>query len=137
MSTIVLGYTQTPEGDAALDRAIAEANLRNARLEVVHSRKEGEERDGAEILRYVDLMAAIDRRLEDAGIDHVTHDYIVGNTPAEDIIGCARSTGADLIVIGLRHRTKTGKFLLGSNAQDILLGAPCAVLAVKVDGAIV
>ncbi len=40
---------------------------------------------------------------------------------------------AGLLVIGLRKRTPTGKFLLGSNAQEILLDAPCPVLAVKAD----
>ena len=43
----------------------------------------------------------------------------------------ADETDADLIVIGLRRRTPVGKLILGSNAQRILLDAPCAVLAVK------
>ena len=54
-----------------------------------------------------------------------------GNEPAEDLITVANETDADLIVIGLRRRTPVGKLILGSNAQRILLDAPCAVLAVK------
>ena len=38
----------------------------------------------------------------------------------------ANETDADLIVIGLRRRTPVGKLILGSNAQRILLDAPCA-----------
>jgi nucleotide-binding universal stress UspA family protein len=39
-----------------------------------------------------------------------------------------------LIVIGLRHRTQVGKFILGSHAQRILMQADRPVLAVKADG---
>ena len=33
----------------------------------------------------------------------------------------------------VRDRTRTGKYLLGSDAQDVLLGAKCRVLSVKVE----
>jgi nucleotide-binding universal stress UspA family protein len=51
--------------------------------------------------------------------------------PAEDLINVAEEVNADLIVIGLRRRSPVGKLILGSNAQRILLDAPCPVLAVK------
>ncbi|HEX9864564.1 MAG TPA: universal stress protein [Acidimicrobiia bacterium] len=38
-----------------------------------------------------------------------------------------------MIVIGLRQRSSAGKFLLGSNAHDILMDAPCPVLTIKTD----
>ena len=48
--------------------------------------------------------------------------------------GWAASVSADLVVIGLRRRSPVGKLLMGSVAQRILLGADCAVLAVKPAG---
>jgi nucleotide-binding universal stress UspA family protein len=131
LATIVVGYTDTPEGNSALDAAISEAILREASIEVVHSRREGHDRDTAEIERYNELLEEIGSKLDAAGIAHRVHDYILGHKPPQDIIDCAENVGADLIVIGIRHRTKTGKYLLGSNAQDIILQAPCPVLAVK------
>jgi len=133
--TIVVGYVNTPEGEAALERAIEEADLRNARLEVVHSRKEGDQRDTADIQLYNELLAGIGTRLQEAGIEHGIHDFIRGNTPAEDLIDSAEKFEAELVVIGIRYRTRTGKYLLGSTAQDLLLQVNCPVLAVKaIDG---
>jgi len=131
-TTIVVGYTHTPEGEAALDRAIDEAKLRGARLEVVHSRKEGQERDVPDIKLYEEVLEDINQRLQAAGIEHTSYDFIKGNTPSEDIIETAQKTNAELIVMGLRRRSKTGKYLMGSVLQDVMLGAPCSVLAVYV-----
>ncbi len=33
------------------------------------------------------------------------------------------------MVIGYRRRSRTSKFMLGSNTQELLLEAPCPVLA--------
>ena len=54
---------------------------------------------------------------------------------AEALMSAAETGAASLIVIGLRRRSPLGKLILGSNAQRILLDAPCHVLAVKPDTA--
>ncbi len=56
-----------------------------------------------------------------------------GRLPSEDLLEVADDVDADLIVIGLRRRSTLGKFILGSNAQRILMDANRAVLAVKGD----
>jgi nucleotide-binding universal stress UspA family protein len=38
---------------------------------------------------------------------------------------------AELIIVGIRRRSKVGKLLMGSTAQYIILKAPCPVLTVK------
>ena len=50
---------------------------------------------------------------------------------SEHVLKVAQEVDATLIVIGLRHRSRVGKFLLGSSAQRILLEADCPVLTVK------
>ena len=47
------------------------------------------------------------------------------------LIECARKQKVDMIVIGLKKRSKVGKMLTGSNAQHVILEADCPVLAVK------
>jgi nucleotide-binding universal stress UspA family protein len=130
---IVVGFIRTPEGRAALDAAIEEAKLRNGHLIVVHSMFGGRKEDEQEVLAYREELEAVDERLEAEGVEHTMHEYVRGLSPAEDLTRAAKEEGADLIVIGLRRRTPTGKFLLGSNAQEILLEADCPVLAVKAE----
>ena len=71
--------------------------------------------------------------LDGAGISHEVRQLVRGLEPAEDIIAVAEEVSADFIVIGLRRRSPVGKLILGSNAQRILLEAPCPVLAVKAE----
>ncbi|MFZ1202247.1 MAG: universal stress protein [Desulfobacterales bacterium] len=37
----------------------------------------------------------------------------------------------DQIFIGIKHRSKVGKLLFGSNAQHVILNAPCPVVTVR------
>lgn len=128
---IVVGYVPTKEGRAALTAASAEARLRNAKLVVINSNRGGRDLDAEEARRYEDELQAVRRQLDDAGIEHEVRQLVRGMEPAEDLITVAEEVDAQLIVIGLRRRTPVGKLILGSNAQRILLDAPCAVLAVK------
>lgn len=131
MHKIVVGFIRSPEGEAALNTAIEEAKLRNAQLIVVHSMYGGRREDETEVLAYRQELEEVDKQLTLDGVDHVMHEYVRGLSPSEDLTRAAKEANADLIVIGLRRRTPTGKFLLGSNAQEILLDAECPVLAVK------
>jgi nucleotide-binding universal stress UspA family protein len=128
--TIIVGLVDSPEGRAALDRAVDEARLRGGTLVVVHSSRGGHE-DVENVVAWRERLEETDRRLADESITHRIREYVRGNSPADDILQAATDEGADLIVIGLRHRSPVGKLLLGSTAQEVLLGAECAVLAVR------
>jgi nucleotide-binding universal stress UspA family protein len=128
---IVAGFLRSAEGRAALARAIDETRLRDAELLVVHSSRGGERDDTEQTLTYREEFEQLEGRLTGEGIRYRLVEYVRGNSPAEDLLQVAKDEGADLIVIGIRRRTAVGKLLLGSNAQDILLKADCAVLSVK------
>jgi nucleotide-binding universal stress UspA family protein len=131
--SIVVGYVPTKEGRAALRRAAEEAQLRHTRLIVIHSERGGKDFDGDDVRAYEVELARVQQDLEAAGVAHEVRQLVRGMEPAEDLIAVAEETGADFIVIGLRRRTPVGKLILGSNAQRILLDAPCPVLAVKAE----
>jgi nucleotide-binding universal stress UspA family protein len=132
MGAVVVGYVPKPEGEAAVEQGIAEARLRDAQLIVVNSHRGGREFDGEASARSDSHMTALEKKLQESGLEYDVRQLVRGFEPAEDLIGIAEDTGAELIVIGLRRRTPVGKLILGSNAQRILLDAPCPVLAVKV-----
>jgi nucleotide-binding universal stress UspA family protein len=133
MSSIVVGYVPKPEGRAAIQRAAAEAKLRSSTMIVVNSNKGGRELEPEEAVQIEEAMAAIRQDLEAAGIGFEMRQLVRGMDVAEDLIAVAEESGAEMIVIGLRRRSPVGKLILGSNAQTILLDAPCPVLAVKAD----
>ena len=133
MGTIVVGYVPKPEGHAALRRAAEEAQLRNARLVVVNSHRGGREFEGEDAVRSEEDLDDIRRELREAGVEHEVRQLVRGMDPADDLVNVANEVEAEFIVIGLRRRSPVGKLILGSNAQRVLLDAPCPVLAVKAD----
>jgi nucleotide-binding universal stress UspA family protein len=127
--TIIVGYRPTPEGRAALDRAVDEARHYDARLLVINSAEQptgSPEPISAE--RGVD---ALSQRLAADGIIYEIRQLDLNDDPAEAILSGVSDSAADVIVIGLRRRTPVGKLITGSVAQRVLLEAGCAVLAVK------
>lgn len=128
---IVAGFLRSPEGRAALDRAIDETRLRDGELLVVHSMKGGERDEQEQVLTYRTEFEQLEARLADEGVRYRLVEYARGNSPADDLLTAARDEDADLLVIGVRRRSAVGKLVLGSNAQEILLQADCPVLAVK------
>jgi nucleotide-binding universal stress UspA family protein len=49
----------------------------------------------------------------------------------EQIVRFASRTKADLIFLGIRKKSRVGKMLFGSNAQYVILNAPCPVVTVN------
>jgi nucleotide-binding universal stress UspA family protein len=131
MGVIVVGYVPKPEGHAALRLAAEEAKLRDASLVVVNSSRGGREFDGADEVRIEHELDDVRSQLTAAGVRHEVRQLVRGMDAAEDLIKVAEEVRADVIIIGLRRRSPVGKLILGSNAQRILLDAPCPVLAVK------
>ncbi len=131
MGTIVVGYVPKPEGRAALRRAAEEAKLRDMRLVVVNSHRGGREFDREDAIESESQLEEVQSTLRESGVEHEVRQLVRGLDPADDLVKVATEVDAEIIVIGLRRRSPVGKLILGSNAQRVLLDAPCPVLAVK------
>lgn len=93
--------------------------------EMIESTAEAEERLG----ELTKTTAAI---LGNAGITAET-DVLSGN-PAHELVRLARSSGADLVVVGTTGLTGVARAVLGSVARNVLINAPCSVLVVHQPG---
>lgn len=133
--TIVVGFADNEPGRAALEAAITEAKRREARLVVVHSMVGGpdREREVRELQEHNKALEEIEKRMEAEGVSGKARMHVRGLSPAEDLAETAEAEGASLLVIGYRRRSRTSKYLLGSDAQQIILASPCPVLAVGLD----
>jgi nucleotide-binding universal stress UspA family protein len=85
-----------------------------------------------------DLADQAERHLEEwradaaglVGAPRVTTHKSVGE-PAAEIVSFARSTGADLVVVGTHGRTGLEHALMGSVAERVVRRAHCPVLTVR------
>ena len=127
--TIVVGYIPRPEGLAAVEAAVAEAQIRGSRLVVVNTSHHGDFSDPS--FAKPEELAALDARLTGRGIEHEIRQSTRGWAPADELLDVATEVGATLLVIGLRRRSPLGKLITGSTAQQVLLDSVCDVLAVK------
>ena len=143
MGTILLAYRPTAEGNAALKHAVAQARLRDDELLIVRHVKldsdiirESETREeGSHVdLDKIDVdLSSLSDAINAEGVRCRSRVIASDEKPAKDLLEIANTQNVDLMVIGIRSRSPVGKLVLGSDAQDILLGADCPILAVKAE----
>jgi nucleotide-binding universal stress UspA family protein len=127
--TILIGYVPTPVGHAALEAGLAEAAAHSDDVVILNSPRRGSTVDPDLVDETADaeLVARAAAAGVVARVDHAGH----GADLVSAFEALVESTGARMIVIGLRRRSPVGKLVLGSDAQRILLEASVPVLAVK------
>jgi nucleotide-binding universal stress UspA family protein len=127
---IVVGYSADAFGRAALEHGIAEAKRRNTTLMVINSTS-GEAYSDPRFAQSGEVHD-VERHLAECGVEFELTQP-VGVDTAEELLKAMDRDDAELLVIGIRHRSPVGKLLLGSVSQQVLLECPKPVLAVKPD----
>ena len=69
------------------------------------------------------------QQLQEAGLQ-ATPEYRDGD-PAEEVVDVAKSSEADLVVVGTHGRSGLRRLLMGSVARNVLHHAPCSVLIAR------
>jgi nucleotide-binding universal stress UspA family protein len=127
---ILVGYVPTPEGEAALEAAAAEAELRGASVLLLNTSR-GDAYIDSRYANQTELDAA-EARLRERGVKVTIQQAVGTGDVAHELLRAAEENDVVLIVLGLRRRSPVGKLILGSTAQRVLLESPVPVLAVKV-----
>ena len=129
---ILVGYT----GGTNLDQNVLafakqHAKIFNAKIHVVTSVEDESQQEVDELERIKANLDGVKTSLEQEGLACESHMLIRGLTPGEDIVAFATENDIDEIFIGIEKTSKVGKLLFGSNAQHVILEAPCPVVSVK------
>ncbi len=128
--TILVGFTPTPAGRAAVDFAIEEAQLRSTSLLVVNAGI-GEQREEAGVAD-AEQMDQVRYTLDNSGVDFSLVQHLRGNDAAEELLALQDAhPEISMIVIGSRKRSPVGKLFMGSTGQRVILGSAVPVVAVK------
>lgn len=128
---ILVGLDGSNTSEAALQLAIKTARAYNADLLAITSMATGTADDNDEIRSAEKELEEAKAQVLKAGVSCSTHLLIRGKTVGEDIVAFAAENAIDLIVVGVKRRSRVGKILMGSNAQYVIIKAGCPVLTVK------
>ena len=128
---LLVGYDGSNSAKAALALACTHAKAFDATIEILTSLEGGTVTEAVEIQYAREDLDAAEALVKKQGFPVNSHLLIRGIKPGEDIVKFSTENGVDAVFIGVRRRSKVGKLLFGSNAQYIILKAPCPVISVK------
>jgi nucleotide-binding universal stress UspA family protein len=140
VATVVCGVGTDEETAAVRDVAQRLCDRFGARLELVHAAPPPEVPGASAVPGGVERVAEADledaRRHVDALAEREEDESrIAAAPPASLIVDAARSSGADLIVVGSRGRGPLKAALLGSVSREVVRHAPCPVVVVPPEAA--
>ena len=78
-------------------------------------------------------LELLDAKVEEMARDLETEAAVRFGDPAREILQVARGAAGDAIVITVKNRSRVGKMLMGSQAQEIILSSPIPVICVPRD----
>ena len=131
MKKIVVGYDGSNTGKAALALAKEQSKAFDGKVFVIESQMGGTDTDVEDIKHGEENLEFAESYLKEQDVPCETHLLVRGVDPGEDIVQFAKDNDADLIIVGVRRRSKVGKLMFGSTAQFVILEAPCPVMTVK------
>ena len=128
---ILVGYEESRVAEAALKLAVKHADAFGADLNIVIVLEQGHDLQRDDIEAVEDILEKLKLSFKNYNFNCETSTMVSLLTPGEALVEFAEENDIDQIFIGVKKRSKVGKLVFGSNAQYIILEAPCPVVTVK------
>jgi len=128
---ILVGYEASRVAEAALKLALEHARAFGADLFILTSLEQGPGLKKEDIDKAESRLEKIKKPFTAEGISCEVRATVSYQTPGEDLVSFAKENDVDEIIIGVKRRSKVGKLVFGSNAQYVILEAPCPVVSVQ------
>lgn len=142
MTSIVAASDASEQSDPVVAAAIALGRRLEAEVTVVHVLTQQRlnhlrQSLGAEEAFTDSVVTLIDDALSDqlqriGGDPVAARRLVLRGEVGPALLDHVGSEGSDFLALGLRNRSRVGKFLMGSDVQQVLLSTPCPVLGVPV-----
>lgn len=140
--SIMVAFTNRTDSAPLVDAGILHAGRAGTELLLYHHAElhdTGADQAADDEVRHLrEARADLHAVAEEVRVQGVACRAVVGtgdeDEPVEDLVRQVEELDVEMLVIGIRNRSKVGKLLLGSTAQDLLLTVPCPVLAVRTTG---
>ena len=141
MTSIVVASDASEQSDPVVAAAVELGEKLDAEVTVVHVLTEHRLNDLRQSLgseeAYTDSVVtlitdALTDQLQRVGSGDAVRKLVLQGDIGETLLDHVTSEGSDFLALGLRNRSRVGKFLMGSDVQQVLLSTPCPVLGVPV-----
>jgi len=128
---ILVGFNGYFVSKDAVDLATKHAKAFNASVDIITMLEKGH-------ALHLDDMEKADKALDEAKetlekiaipcrARTITNQLSAG----ENLVEFAEDHNIDMLIIGIKRRSKVSKMLMGSTAQYVILNAPCPVLTIR------
>ena len=128
---LLVGYDDLNVDKRALELSQKYANAFKADVYIMTSLEQRPTLQKEDIEEVEDRLEKLKRPFNKDNINCETVVSVNYLTPGEDLVQFARDNDIDLVFIGIKKKSKVGKMVFGSNAQYVILNAPCPVVTVR------
>jgi len=128
---ILVGYDHSGVSEALLNLAREHALAFKAEICLMTSLEQGSTLKNEDVQRAESRLDRAMALYKADGIACETKVSVSYLGAREDLVKYAVENAMDEIIIGVKRRSKVGKLMFDSNAQYVILKAPCPVVSVK------